>query len=861
MNAITARTARTTLAAATILAAALLSGSVEAKGDKPVSQAERSEKAARLSRGAAVAKSDALRVARRNGWRTKGSTANGGGFELMEVSPSGVPVYYETLISNVAISSGATELRLAGGPTGAGILVGVWDQSGARAAHQVFTVDGSTNVWNKDTSSTAAHSTAVAGVIGANGPAATTFGVAPAADIHVRTWGGDTAEMYMNAMFSPSDAGRFQISNHSYGTTHGWTSGSYAGVSGWYFFGANYWPDGSGAKEDANFGAYGGRSAQIDQIAWEARYYLPVRSAGNDRNDAFGGSRNGDGVFYYVDPVTWMWTPTTWTAATAPQDDSANGGYDTIIMDSTAKNALAVGSVTDAVLAGLRAPELATPALYSAFGPTDDGRVKPDLVANGETVYAPSNGSNTAYQTVSGTSFSAPAVTGVGALLLQEAAELFPGTKLRASTLKALLLHGATDLGRPGPDFQYGWGLVDAVASMEPLVRQAAEPESLSMTEDALDATRATATYAISWDGQSEFAATLCWTDPAAQNDAVPEVDNRAPKLVHDLDIRVVAADGTTFMPFTLDANNPTANAVPGDNVVDNVEQVRIAPGSAPAGVLTVTVSHKAGLREGAQEFGLVMTGHEGAAEVVELTVSSNSAETGAVVDVTAPTAALPAGASAALRRGDSVKIVAASSTIGASTNFSFNLANAEPGDWTLTIAGNDGAIVASFPFAVTAATPVALFNDGFEGASLDAWAAENVATVANTQIPTGETTSAELGQDALMAAAIDTTGRKDIMLQYAVACRTLASGSFLAVDMTTDGGATWTEVDRIASAQRWATRSVALPRTAGDNDGFAVRFRASLATDTAVTIDNVAVTGVSANAWSARGTGQTMLR
>lgn len=849
-------------ALAAIAAALLLAGAAPAA--EPAKAEKRSEKAARLGRDASFAKADALRAARKHGWKTSG-TFGSTAFELVEVSPTGVPVYMQTLISNASISAGARELHLAGGPTGSGILVGVWDQSGARAAHEVFSADGFTNVANKDTSAMAAHSTAVAAVIGANGPQATMYGVAPAAMIHCRTWGNDFSEMYANAMFSPADAGKIQISNHSYGSTHGWVQGNYAGYSGWYWFGGNYMPDGSGAKEDANFGGYGVRSAQIDMVAWESRYFLPVRSAGNDRNDAYGSSRSGDGIFYYIDPTTWMWTPTTWNAATAPGDDrTVNGGFDTIIADSTAKNALAVGSVSDAVINGTRAPQAATVALYSGFGPTDDGRVKPDLVANGETVLAPGSSTNTAYQSVSGTSFASPAVAGVGALLLQEAAELFPGTKLRASTLKALLLHGASDLGRPGPDFETGWGLVDAVGSMEPLVRMATEPEALSMNEGKLDASAATATYVVSWDGSEEFAATLVWTDPTADYTPVVPLDDPTPKLVHDLDIRVVASNGAVFMPFTLSAANPTANAVPGDNTVDNVEQVRIAPGAAPAGNLTITVSHKNSLREGAQEFGLVMTGQDVAevVETVEFTATPTTGSTGSTVTVSVPAASLPAGATGILVREGSRKIAARNAAVSAGTlTVDFDLSNAQPGAWTLCFAVADGTVCASTPFEVTAVVPSALFEDGFEAASLSNWIAEGAAIALNTQIPTGGVSSALLSGDAVMAAAVDTLGYKDVRLQYTVACRSLRSGSYLAVEATVDGGATWHEVDRIAAAQRWATRSVAMPRTAAGNGDFAVRFRASLADGMDLTVDNVAITGLPAGAWSADGNGQTLIR
>lgn len=82
---------------------------------------------------------------------------------------------------------------------------------------------------------------------------------------------------------------------------------------------------------------------------------------------------------------------------------------------------------------------------YSSQGPTNDGRLKPDLVA-------PDGTASLTYGVSSGTSFSAPTVAGAAALLLQE--DLLQD----AVTLGSRLLSSAIDVGVSGPDYVYGAG-------------------------------------------------------------------------------------------------------------------------------------------------------------------------------------------------------------------------------------------------------------------------------------------------------------------------------------------------------------------------------------------------------------------
>ena len=121
---------------------------------------------------------------------------------------------------------------------------------------------------------------------------------------------------------------------------------------------------------------------------------------------------------------------------------------------------LAVGAVN----ASLQVP------VFSARGPSAcDGRIYPDLVAPGVTIQAPDLTAGglfpNALQTVSGTSFAAPHLAGVMALLLSDPARPAPSLL----ELETALKRSATDLGPSGADNAYGAGLINALAAFNML--------------------------------------------------------------------------------------------------------------------------------------------------------------------------------------------------------------------------------------------------------------------------------------------------------------------------------------------------------------------------------------------------------
>lgn len=100
-----------------------------------------------------------------------------------------------------------------------------------------------------------------------------------------------------------------------------------------------------------------------------------------------------------------------------------------------------------------------TVADFSSRGPTFDGRVKPEVMALGESVWTVSVPGTISYRYVSGTSFAAPLIGGAAALLLEA------NPTWGALTVRSSLIDTARDLGIAGPDSLYGYGLADVFAA------------------------------------------------------------------------------------------------------------------------------------------------------------------------------------------------------------------------------------------------------------------------------------------------------------------------------------------------------------------------------------------------------------
>jgi hypothetical protein len=503
--------------------------------------------------------------------------------ELMAIR-NGRPIYYTTLNKNAAISTAANLLHSSSpyNIAGSNVTVGVWDGGHARATHNEF----GGRVSLGDMGVMDPHATHVCGTIGASGLNANAGGMAPACDIVSYDWSSDDAEMTSVAASYPGESGTVYLSNHSYGT-----------ISGWY---GNYWYGEDISQEESEyFGQYNAFARDWDEIVYDAPYYLPFKAAGNDRSDE--APSNGS-TFYYYDGG---WQSGTYNSAIHPPGDGyIDAGYDTIQPKGNAKNIMTVGAVGDAVSGGSRYLGGATMEYYSSWGPADDGRIKPDIVANGYELTSTGSGSDSSYITSSGTSMAAPNACGSAALLVDYYDDRFPGEAMRASTLKGLIIHTADDLGNPGPDYASGWGLMNTKAAAD-MIKAYADGSLMCMTEARLHSTTNQSDSFSIYSAGTPLRVTLCWTDPPGT--ATDELDSRTPRLVNDLDLKVIGPGGTHY-PYKLNYSDPAANATANsENDVDNVEQVYIA--SPAAGIYTITIDYDGLLSGNAQWYSLLISG------------------------------------------------------------------------------------------------------------------------------------------------------------------------------------------------------------------------------------------------------------
>ena len=147
------------------------------------------------------------------------------------------------------------------------------------------------------------------------------------------------------------------------------------------------------------------------------------------------------------------------------------GKFDTIMTPATAKNSIAVGAINSNDLSLWNG---------SSFGPTDDGRLKPDIVAPGSQTTEDRGITSTfpggGYVVLRGTSMATPVAAGTAALILEKWKSDIGRLEFEKSppaphTVKAILIHTADDRGRKGPDYEYGWGVLNAKSAID-LVEQ-----------------------------------------------------------------------------------------------------------------------------------------------------------------------------------------------------------------------------------------------------------------------------------------------------------------------------------------------------------------------------------------------------
>jgi len=249
---------------------------------------------------------------------------------------------------------------------------------------------------------------------------------------------------------------------------------------------------------------------------------MSVHSAGNSGNTSCGGVPQG---FYTI-----------------------TGGY------KAGKNVIAVGNVDNSDVL----------AASSSRGPSEDGRIKPEIVAVGTNVY--STQPDNTYSDLSGTSMACPGVSGVLASLWQAYRETHAGSDPNSALMKALVMNTADDLGNPGPDFKYGFGRINARRAFRAMNNNQYFVDSMS-NGDGKD-------FFINVPPNTrQMKIMLYWND-------VEGNPGSSVSLVNDLNITVQEPSGNVIEPWVLNnaPNVAALNALPvrGSDNINNVEQVTL---------------------------------------------------------------------------------------------------------------------------------------------------------------------------------------------------------------------------------------------------------------------------------------------
>jgi hypothetical protein len=321
---------------------------------------------------------------------------------------------------------------------------------------------------------------------------------------------------------------------------------------------------------------YDSRSYDVDAFMWSNKNFLAVFGAGNEGIDSDSSGRmdagyNGAFPGQLRSPGTAKNCITVGATESLREDGwggSTNCTWGEYTLDN---NGLCFPA--DPVHSDHVSDNVDGIMARSSRGPCEDGRFKPDIVAPGMNVLTV-RGTNTTgcyglytgdadhYAWFGGTSCSTPLVAGMAALVRQYLTEgRYPGVANppSAALIKAILLNGAKDIA-PGqygtdggtqeipylrPNNVAGWGRADLNSTLYSLQGSGLKIFGTDICSSDAIGTNDVVEYQVTVKAGTPLTATLVWTD-------YPGSPVSGGALVNDLDLTVIAPDGTTNF-----ANNP----------------------------------------------------------------------------------------------------------------------------------------------------------------------------------------------------------------------------------------------------------------------------------------------------------------
>lgn len=337
----------------------------------------------------------------------------------------------------------------------------------------------------------------------------------------------------------------------------------------------------------------------IFQQAYDQGARIHSNSWGDDENNPVKGLYSAGSE----DSDEFMWQHKDFLLVYAAGNDGPGNGR--IGSPATAKNVVAVG----ATLRGSSAQSMAS---FSSCGPTNDGRIKPDVTLPGSGIISANSDNNTGSnncntKTSSGTSMAAPGVAGAAALVREYFVDGFypsgsanAGDSLTpsAALLKATLINSGQNMsGVSGwPANCEGWGRV----ALDDTLEISGDNRDLIVDDNAgfvQGSSNQTVTYEMTVDSTSEaLKVSLTWTD-------FPSTPAAGTQLVNDLDLEVSGPGGTWRGNVFSGGVSTTGGSADRLNTVEQVFLASPTPGNYTVTVRSFTVP------QGPQPFAMVASG------------------------------------------------------------------------------------------------------------------------------------------------------------------------------------------------------------------------------------------------------------